>query len=64
MKARMGRPPKTGDETLSERLELRVTSGEKVAYDQAAEEAGMERSDWIRMILKRATRRPKKRDDE
>lgn len=54
---RMGRPPKSGEETLSERLELRVTSGEKAAYDQAAEATGMERSDWIRLILKRAAKK-------
>lgn len=55
MKARMGRPPKSGDETLSERLELRVTPTEKAAYDTASEVSGMERSDWIRLVLQKAS---------
>jgi uncharacterized protein (DUF1778 family) len=53
-KRTVGRPPKSGDEPLSERLELRVTLAEKSAYDDAATAAGMERSDWIRMVLKKA----------
>lgn len=60
MKTKMGRPPKSGDETLSERLELRITKGEKAAYDQAADAAEMERSDWIRQVLKRASARAAK----
>jgi uncharacterized protein (DUF1778 family) len=60
MKTRMGRPPKSGTETLSERLELRITAGEKAAYDDAAQAAGMERSDWIRFVLKKAARKSSK----
>ena len=52
-----GRPPKSGNENLSERLELRVTSGEKAAYDEAADAAEMERSDWIRMVLTKAAKK-------
>lgn len=57
MKTRMGRPPKSGNETLSERLELRITASERKEYEDAANAAGMERSEWIRMILKRAAKR-------
>jgi uncharacterized protein (DUF1778 family) len=57
MKKRMGRPPKSGDEPLGERLELRVTAGEKSGYDQAAEVSGMERSDWIRATLNAAAKK-------
>jgi uncharacterized protein (DUF1778 family) len=63
MKTRMGRPPKSGEETLSERLELRVTSGEKAAYEKAADAAGMERSDWIRMVLKKAVKKTQQKAD-
>ena len=56
-KTRMGRPPKSGAETLSERLELRITKGEKDAYDEAAQAVGVERSDWIRQVLKKAATR-------
>lgn len=56
-KTRMGRPPKSGDENLSERLELRITASEKDAYDKAARAVGAERSDWIRAILNKAARR-------
>ena len=51
---RMGRPPKSGTETLGERLELRITASEKAAYDEAAQATGLERSDWIRLVLKKA----------
>jgi hypothetical protein len=54
MKKRMGRPPKNAGENLSERLDIRVTAGERAIYDQAAEAAGMERSEWMRAILNRA----------
>jgi hypothetical protein len=57
---RMGRPPK-GDEPLSERLELRITPSERRAYEQAAQDADMERSDWIRVILNKAAKNALKR---
>lgn len=53
----MGRPPKSGTENLSERLELRITASEKAAYDAAASAAGSERSDWIRAVLNKAAKR-------
>jgi uncharacterized protein (DUF1778 family) len=48
---RIGRPPKSGDKTMTDRLEVRLEPGEKATYDKAADLAGMERSDWIRFIL-------------
>jgi uncharacterized protein (DUF1778 family) len=48
---RIGRPPKSGDKTMTDRLEVRLEPGEKAAYDKAADLAGMERSDWIRAVL-------------
>ena len=56
MNKKMGRPPKSGNETLSDRVFLRVTASEKATYDQAAESAGVELSDWIRAILNRAAK--------
>jgi hypothetical protein len=50
----MGRPPKSGNKRMGERLEIRLLPGEKVAYDTASDAAGMERSDWIRHILNEA----------
>jgi predicted HicB family RNase H-like nuclease len=57
MESRMGRPPKGGDKAMAGRLEIRVDPAEKLAYDQAAEAAGMERSDWIRATLNAAAKR-------
>lgn len=54
MKPRMGRPPKGGDKAMAGRLEIRVDPAEKAAYAQAAEAAGMDRSDWIRATLNAA----------
>lgn len=54
---RMGRPPKSGDVNLSERLELRITSDERAAYDAAADAAGVGRSEWIREILNLAAKK-------
>lgn len=45
-----------GNETPSERLELRVTLAEKSAYDDAANASGIERSDWIREVLAKAAK--------
>lgn len=54
---RMGRPPKSGDKPMADRLEIRVGPGEKEAYDKAAKLTGMDRSDWIRAALNAAARR-------
>ena len=39
---------------MAGRLEIRVDPAEKAAYAQAAEAAGMDRSDWIRATLNAA----------
>lgn len=57
MKARMGRPPKSGGKPMEERLEIRVDTVEKAAYDEAAVAQGMDRSDWIRATLNAAAKR-------
>jgi uncharacterized protein (DUF1778 family) len=57
MKTRMGRPPKGGDKAMAGRLEIRVDPAEKAAYDRAADAAGMDRSDWIRLILNAAAKK-------
>lgn len=54
---RMGRPPKSGNENLSERIIIRLTPGERAAYDQAADSAGLDRSEWMRAILNRAAKK-------
>jgi uncharacterized protein (DUF1778 family) len=57
MAKRMGRPPKSGYKTMTDRLEIRLEPGEKIVYEQAATIAGMDRSDWIRSILNEAAKR-------
>ena len=57
MKRRMGRPPKGGNKTMTERLEIRLETGEKQAYDEAAKRVGMDRSDWIRAVLNAAVKK-------
>ena len=56
MNNRMGRPPKSGNETLSDRVFLRVTASEKAAYDKAAESAGVDLSEWIRAALNKTAK--------
>ena len=56
MKTNAGRPPK-GEKPMGERLEIRLETGEKAAYDRAARAVGMERSDWIRGVLNAAAQR-------
>ena len=51
MRTRMGRPPKSGLRAMEGRLEIRVNPEEKAAYAIAAEQVGMDRSDWIRATL-------------
>ncbi len=52
----MGRPPKSGNETLSERVIIRLTPSELTAYDQVAESAGLDRSEWIRAVLNKSVK--------
>lgn len=60
LEKRMGRPPKSGDKPMGERLEIRLETGEKAAYDAAARAKGMDRSDWIRDALNAAAKRAHK----
>lgn len=55
-KTRMGRPPKTGT-VKGERVELRADTDEVALWDQAAEKADLQRSDWIRARLNAAAKR-------
>jgi uncharacterized protein (DUF1778 family) len=57
MKTRMGRPPKNGGKAMAGRLEIRVSEAEKLAYEEAAQATGVDRSDWIRSTLNEAARR-------
>jgi hypothetical protein len=57
MKKHAGRPPKSGDIPMDERLEIRLLPGEKTAYTQASKEADMKLSDWIRVKLNMAAKR-------
>jgi uncharacterized protein (DUF1778 family) len=57
MKKRMGRPPKSGEEPMEGRLEIRVTPAEKAAYSAAADLLDMDRSEWIRQTLNIASER-------
>jgi uncharacterized protein (DUF1778 family) len=54
---RMGRPPKSGNETLSERIIIRLTPAERATYDQTAEASGLDRSEWMRAILNKAVKK-------
>ncbi|HTU88576.1 MAG TPA: DUF1778 domain-containing protein [Gemmataceae bacterium] len=53
----MGRPPKSGDKAMADRLEIRVSADEKQTYEQAAQAAGMDRSEWMRLALNDAAKR-------
>jgi hypothetical protein len=57
MSKRMGRPPKSGNKAMAGRLEIRVSEAEKLAYEEAAQAAGVERSEWIRLTLNAAAKR-------
>ena len=61
METRIGRPPKSGDKPMTGRLEIRLEPGEKEAYDEAAERAGLDRSEWVRTILNAAAKRSSRR---
>jgi predicted HicB family RNase H-like nuclease len=61
MSNRMGRPPKSGNETLSERMIVRITPSERTGYSHAAETAGLDLSEWIRANLNKAASRTLKK---
>jgi hypothetical protein len=64
MKKRMGRPPKSGNENLSERIIIRLTPSELTGYAQAADAAGLDRSEWMREILNREVKRALKKTSQ
>jgi uncharacterized protein (DUF1778 family) len=64
MKTRMGRPPKSGDKAMADRLEIRISADEKQTYEKAAQVAGLDRSEWIRLSLNAAARRILRRKSE
>ncbi len=51
-----GRPPKTRDTAKTRYLQVRVTDPEKVAFDAAANLAGLDTSAWVRERLRLAAR--------
>lgn len=53
-KKKRGRPPKAALDKREERLDLRVSSTEKMAFKLAAENSQQELSVWIRVNLHRA----------
>jgi uncharacterized protein (DUF1778 family) len=57
MESRMGRPPKSGDKVMADRLEIRVSADEKQIYEDAAQAVGMDRSEWMRLTLNAAANR-------
>lgn len=60
MKKRMGRPPISAEDQLSEIVQFRLTPREREACEVAAERAGERFSGWIRdRLLKAAKRQPR-----
>jgi predicted HicB family RNase H-like nuclease len=57
-----GRPPKPPDERHEERLELRMQTAEKVAWQAASDRAGKSLAAWMRDKLNRAAKREANRD--
>jgi uncharacterized protein (DUF1778 family) len=57
----MVRPKKPPDEVEAERIQLRLTTAERLEYDRAAKRAGETLSAWIRERLSKAATRESKR---
>jgi hypothetical protein len=55
-----GQPRKSPDRVRSQVLQLRLTVGERKAYEQAAKRADLSVSEWIRASLAQITRRSAK----
>lgn len=53
-KRKRGRPPKATAEKREQRLDLRVSEAEKMAFKLAAESSQQDLSVWIRIQLQRA----------
>jgi len=58
----MARPKKPSDEVAGERIDLRLTTAERIEYEQAAKRAELSLSAWIRERLSKAAKRESKRD--
>jgi uncharacterized protein (DUF1778 family) len=52
-----GRPRKPPAEVLAERLEIRLTTAEKLGFAEAAQVSGLSLSEWLRARLKTASQR-------
>jgi len=61
MAKKMGRPPLSPGQAKDEYIQLRLTAGERDAYEQAAKDKGMSLSEWIRWHLNRAGTRKHRR---
>jgi hypothetical protein len=57
MKKKPGRPPLPPGQAKAARFEIRLTEGEKAAYEAAARKAGVDVADWIREHLNEAASR-------
>lgn len=57
METKRGRPSLSVDERAEERLELRVKSADKDAWQESASQSGMSLSAWIRDRLNKAAKR-------
>jgi len=55
MKTRMGRPLKDPNDAMTGLVFLRVKQTEKIAYDCAADASGLRSSEWMRLILNKAS---------
>ncbi len=56
-KPKRGRPPLPENRVKGGRIEIRVSDDEQASYTEAAQAAGLERSEWIRDRLNRAAKR-------
>jgi hypothetical protein len=57
MKKNRGRPPLSSDKAKGEYLEIRLTKGEKQAFRDAADLAGLPLATWVRERLRKVSRR-------
>jgi uncharacterized protein (DUF1778 family) len=55
-----GRPKKSPEESLVERIDLRLTAAERLEFEQAAKRDGKKLSEWIRNCLAEAAKRTAK----
>ncbi len=53
-RSKRGRPKKSAEERLEQRLDVRVSGEEKAAFKLAAKTANQDLSVWIRITLKQA----------